>query len=74
MNEAWLKAIRQSVPDDLLTIVATSILIYDTAITLFDEPPPQGIEMPGPAHIACMRNILSSLGVGQDKDEDAPPI
>ena len=74
MNEVWPKAIGHSVSDDLFMIVSTSILIYDTAITLFDEPSPEGIKMPGPAHIACMRNILSSLGVGEDEDEDAPPI
>jgi len=72
MNEAWPEAIRHPVPDDLFMIVSTSILIYDTAITLFDEPSPQGIEMPGPAYVACMRNILSSLGVGED--EEAPHI
>ena len=68
MNEVWLKAIRHPVSRDLFVIVSTSILIYDTAITLFDEPSPEGVEIPGPAHIACMRNILSSLGVGEDED------
>jgi len=68
MNEVWLKAIRHPVSRDLFVIVSTSILIYDTAITLFDEPSPEGVELPGPAHIACMRNILSSLGVGGDED------
>jgi len=68
MNEVWPKAIRHPVSRDLFVIVSTSILIYDTAITLFDEPSPEGVELPGPARIACMRNILSSLGVGEDED------
>ena len=71
MNEAWLKAARYLVSDDLFMAVFTSIQIYDAAITLFDEPPPEGVEMPGPAHIACLRNILSSLGIGEEGDEDA---
>jgi hypothetical protein len=71
MNEAWLKATRCSVSNDLFMVVSTCILIYDAAITLFDEPSPEGVEMPGPAHIACMRNILSSLGIGEEADEDA---
>ncbi len=71
MDEAWLKATRCSVWNDLFMVVSTSILIYDAAITLFDEPSPEGVEMPGPAHIACMRNILSSLGIGEEVDEDA---
>ena len=70
MNEAWLKATRCSVSKDLFMVVSTCILIYDAAITLFDDPPPGGVEMPGPAHIACMKNILSSLGVGEEADED----
>jgi hypothetical protein len=71
MNEAWLKATRCSVSDDLFMVVFTSIVIYDAAITLFDEPSPGGVEMPGPAHIASMRSILSSLGIGDEGDEDA---
>jgi hypothetical protein len=71
MNELWLKATRCSMWIDLFMVVSTSILIYDAAITLFDEPSPEGVEMPGPARIACMRNILSSLGIGEEADEDA---
>jgi len=70
MNEAWLKATRCSVSNDLFMVVTTSILIYDAAITLFDDPSPEGVDMPGPAHIACMRSILSSLGIGVEADED----
>jgi hypothetical protein len=71
MNEAWLKATRCSVSNDLFMVVSTCILIYDAAITLFDEPSQEGVEMPGPAHIACMRNILTSLGIGEEADENA---
>lgn len=74
MNEAWPKAIRYSVSNDLYMVVSTIILIYDTAITLFGEPPPEGVKMPGPAHMACMRNILSSLGVGEGGDEDVSSV
>ena len=71
MEDAWLEATRCSVWIDLFMVVSTSILIYDAAITLFDEPSPEGVEMPGPAHIACMRSILSSLGIGEEVEEDA---
>ena len=43
MNEAWLKATRCSVSNDLFMVVTTSILIYDAAITLFDDPSPEGV-------------------------------
>ena len=70
MSEERQRGTRCSLSDDLFRIVSTSISIYDSAITLLGEPPVNGVEMPGPAHIACMRNILSSLGIGEQEDED----
>ncbi|MGA3175656.1 MAG: hypothetical protein ABSE25_14705 [Syntrophorhabdales bacterium] len=52
-------------------IVRTSILIFDSAVTLLGEPPEEGVTMPGPAHIACIRSMLASLGIGED--EPFPP-
>jgi len=73
MTEVPQKAARSSVSEDLLRIVCTSILIYDSAITLLGEPSARGVEMPAPAHIACMRNILTSLGIGREDDVNTFP-
>lgn len=57
----------RSVPaKDIYRILATSITIYDSAITLLGEPSPDGVTMPDPAHIACVKNILASLAVDED--------
>lgn len=71
MGDAWRNPPRRSAADDLLRILSTSISIFDSAITLLGEPSSGGVQMPGPAHIACIRNILSSLGVGEDKRENS---
>jgi hypothetical protein len=60
---------RREAADDLHRVLSTSILIFDTAITLLAESPPDGFQMPSPAHVACMRSILDSLGVGEEEDE-----
>jgi hypothetical protein len=48
----------------LYRILCTSISIFDSAITLLGDPPPEGVTMPGSAHIACIRAMLGSLGIG----------
>ena len=73
MTEVLQKAAHSPVSDDLLRIVSTSILIYDSAITLLGEPSAKGVEMPAPAHVACMRNILTSLGIGKEDDGNTFP-
>ena len=65
-------ASRHATTDDLHRILSTSISIFDAAITLLDEPSAEGVRMPGPAHIACMRNILACLGTGKNEGEDLP--
>jgi len=58
---------RQCAPaEDLYRILSTSIIIYDSAITLLGEPSSEGVTMPDPAHIACVKNILASLAVDED--------
>jgi hypothetical protein len=32
-------------------------------MTLLGDPPPGGVTMPGPAHIACISAMLGSLGI-----------
>ena len=51
---------------ELYRILATSISIFDSAITLLGEPSTCGVSLPGPAQVACMRYILHSLGIGED--------
>jgi hypothetical protein len=59
----------QSAPaKDLYRILSTSIIIYDLAITLLGEPSPEGVSMPDPAHMACVRNILAFLAVDEEED------
>jgi len=47
----------------LYRILCTSISIFDSAMTLLGDPPPGGVTMPGPAHIACISAMLGSLGI-----------
>lgn len=58
--------------DDLHRILSTSISIFDSAITLLGEPSACGVQMPGSAHVACIRNILISLGIGDEQEGDGP--
>jgi hypothetical protein len=51
---------------ELYHILATSISIFDSAITLLGEPSTGRAELPGPAQVACMRHILHCLGIGED--------
>ncbi len=51
---------------ELYRILATSISIFDSAITLLGEPSTRGVSFPGPAQVACMRYILRCLGIGED--------
>ncbi len=55
---------------ELHRILSTSISIFDSAITLLGDPMPEGVQLPGPAHIACIRSILASLGIGDEEEED----
>ena len=48
---------------ELYRILATSISIFDSAITLLGGPPACGVSFPGPAQVACMRYILHGLGI-----------
>ncbi len=48
-------------------ILCTSISIFDSAVTLLGSPPPGGVTMPGPAHIACVRAMLEALGIGDEE-------
>jgi hypothetical protein len=58
---------RQCTPArDLYRILSTSITIYDSAMTLLGGPPPEGVTMPGPAHMACVKNIVDCLAVNED--------
>jgi hypothetical protein len=70
MGDFWRNPPRRAAADDLHRILSTSISIFDSAITLLGEPSAGGVQMPDPAHIACIRNILSSLGIGEDERED----
>jgi hypothetical protein len=54
---------------ELYHIMATSISIFDSAITLLGEPSACGVSLPGPAQAACMRYILHCLGIGEDAPE-----
>ena len=51
----------------LYRIVYTSVSIFDSAIALLGDPPPEGVKMPGPAYIACIRAMLIGLGVGVEE-------
>jgi len=42
-------------------------------MSLLGEPAREGVIMPGPASIACVRNILESLEVGKEEDDLFPP-
>ncbi len=53
----------------LYRILATSISIFDSAVTLLGEPSACGVSLPGPAQIACMRYILYGLGIGEDAQD-----
>jgi hypothetical protein len=70
MEDVSHNSSRQCDANDLHRILSTSISIFDSAITLLGEPSADGVQMPGPAHIACMRNILSCLGIGEDEGEE----
>jgi hypothetical protein len=70
MVDVWHNPSRRCDVDDLHRILSTSISIFDSAITLLGEPSADGVHMPGPAHIACMRNILCCLGIGEDEGKD----
>jgi hypothetical protein len=54
---------------ELYRILATSISIFDSAITLLGEPSACGVSLPSPAQVACMRYILHCLGIGEDVPE-----
>ena len=60
--------------DGLHRVVSTSISIFDSAMSLFGEPPREGFTMPGPASIACIRKILESFVlesfVGNNEEDD----
>ena len=51
---------------ELYSILATSISIFDSAITLLGEPSAWGASLPDPAQVAYMRYILHCLGIGED--------
>jgi hypothetical protein len=54
-------------------ILSTSIFIFDSAITLLGEPSACGVQMPASSQVACMRNILTCLGIGdEDEERDLP--
>lgn len=52
---------------DIYRILCTSISIFDSAVTLLGSPPPGGVTMPGPAHLACVRAMLEALGIGDEE-------
>jgi hypothetical protein len=68
MEHVYHNPSRRAAADDLHRILSTSISIFDSAITLLGEPSDCGVQMPGSAHIACIKNILTCLGIG-DEDE-----
>lgn len=63
---------QRSVADNLHRILSTSISIFDSTITLLGEPSAGGVRMPGSSQIACMRNILTCLGIGDEEGEGSP--
>ncbi len=70
MREVQQSAKEYASNPELCRILATSISIFDSAITLLGEPSPCGMSLPGPAQVACMRYILQCLGIGEDAPED----
>lgn len=60
---------RQPGAANLHRILSTSISIFDSAITLLGEPSSCGVRLPGSSQLACMRNILTCLGIGEEEEE-----
>ncbi len=61
---------RRAAADNLHRILSTSISIFDSTITLLGEPSACGVQMPGSAYIACIKNILSCLGIGNEDEQE----
>ncbi|OPY69747.1 MAG: hypothetical protein A4E57_00997 [Syntrophorhabdaceae bacterium PtaU1.Bin034] len=59
---------RRTLNHDLHRILSVSIFIFDSAISLLGEPSEEGANLPGPANVECMKNILNCLGIGEDDE------
>lgn len=58
------------VTDGLHRIVLTSISIFDSAIkTLLGEQSSDSRGIRSSGYVECMRNVFSSLGIGEAEDE-----
>jgi hypothetical protein len=64
---------RMSVTDTHHRVVSTIVSVFSSTMSLLGEPAREGVIMPGPASIACVRNILESLEVGKEEDDLFPP-
>ncbi len=67
MSEACCKG-PSVTPKCLHRLLSTSIAIFDSAMTLLGGPSEEGVKMPPPALVACVRVMLGTLGVRKENE------
>jgi hypothetical protein len=64
---------QRSVNDAHHRVVSTIVSVFSSTMSLLGEPANEGVIMPGPASMACVRSILESMQVGKEEGDVFSP-
>jgi|WetSurMetagenome_2_1015567.scaffolds.fasta_scaffold70494_2 hypothetical protein len=60
---------QRSASDAHHRVISTVLSVFSSTMSLLGEPTNEGVIMPGPASMACVRNLLESMQVGKEEGD-----